>query len=908
VEASEPNAADGIGFVGREAELSELARALQRAAEGEPRVVLITGAAGIGKSTLLDAALSSWRGDVVAGSGDEDEAHIEFALLEHLLRAAPADVPVPEPGTEPFRAAQALLALFEAAEPERPLALVVDDAGWGDLPSLQAIAFAVRRLRAEPVALLVASRDETLPRLPAGLVRIAEAQRGRIDLAGLDADGVATIASRAYGRPLPTWAAARLRDHTAGNPLHVRALVREVPFERMTAPGQLPAPRSFATLVISRLALCSDDAQRLLAALAVLGREASLQACASVAGVGNPLAAVDELARQGFVELAEGGGEQTVRFVHDLVHASVLGDLSPAERKRLHAAAATVTSGERALQHRIEAAVGPDPGLLGEVRAAAEERARRGGFETAAELLETAVPLAGDEGEREDVAMAAITHRLRAAGPPGPLAAELPGFRESPTRSYLLGRIALITGRQREAVAHLQAAWQGLPDGHELRPEVADTLALAAENEFRFADVTEWTRRSLGAGSQSMHTPILLVLGIALTEGVAAGEAEMSRLLEGATGGVRAGALLARGIARLYGNDLDGALADLEEAGAMPEVAGSILGLVNARGYVSECHYRAGRWAPALTVAEAIGSIAHDADQPWLAAMPQATAAFVLAGRGDLDRATEYAEQARLAAEASGLMPAHLWVQHARLRIAAAEGDGDRVAAIGDEMRAGAAGRFPEWVHRWRATYVEGLIAAERFDDAETMVAELEAEASASDDVPVAADAARARGTLESARGNAERAEQAFAAGLELDPVATRPFERARLELAAGAYLRRAGQRRAAQSTLSAALERFNLLGARPWIERCERELRACGLRPAKRSDPAAGADLTPQERMVAHLVAGGATNREVATELVLSVKTIEHHLGRIYRKLGIRSRTELAALLAAPEEPAQQD
>src|SRR5690606_28915420 len=139
--------------------------------------------------------------------------------------------------------------------------------------------------------------------------------------------------------------AARLCEHTAGNPLHVRALVREVPFERMTDPGSLPAPRSFATLVISRLASCSDEAQRLLAALAVLGREAPLRVCASVAEVGDPVAAVDELARQGLAELVDGPAERVVRFSHDLVHASVLTDLSPAERARLHAAAASVTSG-----------------------------------------------------------------------------------------------------------------------------------------------------------------------------------------------------------------------------------------------------------------------------------------------------------------------------------------------------------------------------------------------------------------------------------------------------------------------------------------------------------------------------------------------------------------------------------
>ncbi len=903
--ARQSHPAGQVEVVGREAELAVLTRALERAAEGQPQAVLVTGAAGIGKSALLRAALASWEGALVAGSGDEDEAHLEFALLEHLLRGQPVEdgAGVPRPGTEPFRAAQPLLELFETAEPQRPLAVVVDDAGWADLPSLQAITFAARRLRAEPVALLVACRDDSLERLPTGLVRVADGSAGRIDLDGLDVDAVAAVAARAYGRPLPAKAAARLHDHTGGNPLHVGALVREVPFERMTAPGPLPAPRSFATLVISRLASCSDEAQRMITALAVLGREAPLDACARVAGVREPVAAVDELVRHRLVELSDGDPELAVRFAHDLVHASVLGDLSPGERTRLHAAAATVTSGERALQHRIAAAAGPDPALLAEVRAAAEERAGRGAFETAAELLEAAVGLAADEAEREDVAMAAIAHRLRVARPPGPLADELPGYRESPTRGYLLGRLALVSGRPHEADAHLRAAWQELEEGHPLRPEVADTLALVAENDGRWDEVIDWARRALDAGTQSIHSPVLLVLGVAMTAGVDAAEAEMSRLLGSKSGGARAGARLGRGIARVYANDLEGARDDLAAAATLPEIQGSIIAMVNARGYMAECHYRAGRFAAALTVAEAIGSIADDADQPWLAVMPQATAAYVLAARGELERATEYAQAAARAAEAADLMPARLWAQQARLRIAAAAGEGDRVVAIGDELRSTPMGAFPEWVHRWRATYVEALIAAERLADAEEIVAELEAEASAGGDVAVAADAARARGTLADARGDAEAAERAFAAGLALDPVASGPFERARLELAAGAYRRRAGQRRAAQATLTAALERLTAMGARPWIERCERELQACGLRPAKRSAPRAGVDLTPQERMVAHLVATGATNREVAAELVLSVKTIEHHLGRIYRKLGIRSRTELAAMLAGPDD-----
>ena len=135
-----------------------------------------------------------------------------------------------------------------------------------------------------------------------------------------------------------------------------------------------------------------------------------------------------------------------------------------------------------------------------------------------------------------------------------------------------------------------------------------------------------------------------------------------------------------------------------------------------------------------------------------------------------------------------------------------------------------------------------------------------------------------------------------FLAGLALDPVLARPFERARLELAAGQWHRRGGARTEAAQLLRAAVERFARLGAATWTARAERELAACGLTPARRAGAPMTAVLTAQEQVVARLVAAGHSNREVATELIISVKTVEHHLSRVYDKLGVRSRSRLAA------------
>jgi DNA-binding CsgD family transcriptional regulator len=154
---------------------------------------------------------------------------------------------------------------------------------------------------------------------------------------------------------------------------------------------------------------------------------------------------------------------------------------------------------------------------------------------------------------------------------------------------------------------------------------------------------------------------------------------------------------------------------------------------------------------------------------------------------------------------------------------------------------------------------------------------------------------ARVRGRLEAANGRITAAETAFRAGIAELEKAPMPFQRALLRLAYGQILRRAGQRRAAAHQLQAARDRFGGLKARPYLERCDQELAACGLAPAKRSDfdPSR---LTAQESAVARLVALGMGNRQVASELFVSIKTVQFHLTHIYAKVGISSRCELAA------------
>ncbi|TMR23873.1 helix-turn-helix transcriptional regulator [Nonomuraea turkmeniaca] len=206
---------------------------------------------------------------------------------------------------------------------------------------------------------------------------------------------------------------------------------------------------------------------------------------------------------------------------------------------------------------------------------------------------------------------------------------------------------------------------------------------------------------------------------------------------------------------------------------------------------------------------------------------------------------------------------------------------------------------------QWLDLLVDALVALGEPDRAEAHLADAEALAGRRGRRSALAAAARCRGGLHAARHEADLADAAFSAGLEHAAVAGLPFDEARLRLAYGRFLRRVGRRRQAQRQLERALELFTRLGAAPYAERCERELSGLGwvrVEAAAQAEPRheePGSSplllrLTPQELAVARLVATGMTNRQVARELVLSVKTIEYHLGNAYAKLGVSSRVAL--------------
>ncbi|HEX2272909.1 MAG TPA: AAA family ATPase [Acidimicrobiales bacterium] len=908
------------GFVGRAVELVVLEAALADACAAQPRVVLIQGAAGMGKSALLRRFLGCLEGvRVLFASGDETETSLVYGVVGQLLGGLPGPLPGPlaslggqGPTADPLTVGAALVELLGVLQDEGPVVVVLDDAHWADTASLQALLFALRRLRVDRVLALFAAREEALGALPPSLHRLVATEVGAtISLGPLPPPDVARLAASAGAGDLPAAALERLAAHTGGNPLHVRALLAELPRAALLA-DELPAPRSYAALVLSRLAACPPEAEALVVAAAVLGLRCPLGVAARVGGVDDPLAAAEAAAAAGLVEPTVGLTAAEIAFTHPLVRAAVYGDLALTRRAALHARAAEVVDDPgAALRHRVAATAAEDPALAAEAADHARREAGRGAWAAAAEGFLPAARLSPGRGDRERHLIEAVDCLILGGefGRAVALAEEFAAFAHQARRGYGLGRLALFAGREAEAAPLLSAAWESCD--HQSEPElaarIAGTLAMVYVRDAQVVTAAEWARRALESDPGASATGLArIILAMCLT--VMGREAEaMAAVVHlpedpGGVGPAEADALVGRGVARLWSDELEGARTDLALAVSACRGRGPFLiGLV-ALFYLADAEYRLGRWDDAVIHAEVAASQADDAEDAISRPVTHAVATFALAARGDWERAESHAEAASAAASALRDPTSTLWAAIAGGRFGAAQGDHARAAAALEPM-VGLVRARPDidepTVQPWRELYADALLRLGRLEEAEGVLAPLEARAAERGRHSSLAGAARVRGMLEATRGREHAARAAFEAGLCHAAQVAMPFERARLEDAYGRFLRRAGARRRAREQLASAQQAYLTLGARPYLERLERELAACGLTPARRS-AAHHLQLTPQELAVARLVAAGKTNREVAAELVVSAKTVGYHLGNVYAKLGVSSRTQLAAHFAA--------
>jgi AAA ATPase domain len=576
-------------FVGREIELAFLRDLLGEARGGVPRVVLLNGTVGIGKTSLLRQFLVHAEDHcVLRGSGEEMEVGLRYGVVEQLV----ADVPEPLPErvtilrtdgrtkADPVRVGAEVVDLLGELQANGPVTVVVDDTQWADEASLETLAFALRRLRAHRVLVLLAARDDALERLPASLHRLVAGAAGvMMRLGGLEVPDLRALSLALGTGPLSRRAAARLHRHTGGNPLYTRALLEELSPTILQHNWQpLPAPQRFRTLVLARLAACPPAAERLVTAAAVLGTPCPLPLAAHLAEVEDPLAALEHAIANRMLEERRTAIDLLVSFPHPLVHATVYHDIGPSRRAALHANAAQLVEDEAAaIRHRVAAASGPDPDLAEELAVLASRQVGVGAWTAAADSLLAAARLTATRGERAQFVLNAVDHLLAGgcATEAATLGGQLESFADSGRRDYALARLAMAEGRELEAERLLVRAWRHRDSGTVdpvLSATIAEQLALHTLVRAQGQQAVIWARRAMAAGPSDpapSHLLDILMIGLVLagrapealatTTSVAVPTPEQRGRLDGLTGG---------GVARLWTDDLFGARRDLVAARA----------------------------------------------------------------------------------------------------------------------------------------------------------------------------------------------------------------------------------------------------------------------------------------------------------------------------------------------------
>ncbi|MGR6915131.1 AAA family ATPase [[Actinomadura] parvosata] len=939
-------------FVGRYRELAVLHAQLGRVCEGRSSLVVLEGPAGIGKTALAGEFLSAIENAAVLEvSGDDGESELPYGVLAQLVTQA-HQVPEALSGLaagatpDPLVVGAALLQLLAQLQHAAPVVVAIDGADWADLPSLQALTFALRRLRTDRVLAVVIVRESDHPRLPDGLRRLLRSSAAlRLPLDGLSARELQALSARLGPVRLTPQAAERLHEHTKGVPLHARALLQQVRAETLAdVDAPLPAPRAYATYVRGRLGACDTPSQRLLTAAAVLGTSAPLHLVARMAELTEPLPALEQLTGAGLLVEWRTGAGVSVGFPNPLVRAAVYHDLGPATRRRLHLLAASLVEDVvHRLHHRLAAADQVDDALVREVALVGRRQAAAGHWAGACGCLTRAVQLTCAGPERDRLIAEAV-EALLAAGRPADAAAL--GAQVSPggdpgVHGYVQGSVALVAGRVEEAVRRLHEAWthaSGDAGTGEVRARVGGDVRLASAIGARLAlagllrgsgpDAARWAAHALALprgpeggqergregrqesgqerGRESRQDSrqegggefgrFARLVGLGLAGDVEAGLAECAELPVPAQAGPgELDALLGRGTLRLWADDLAGAQADLLGLLAVSAGRSAPFQLLVATT-LAQAEYRLGRWDDAAGHAELGASTADDFGQAWLASHAHAVAALVPAARGEWERAATHVRAAR-AACSPGNVAAQVSTAAAEALVATARGDHDGViSALTPLTRT----NLPDEpvVVLWRTLLADALVNAARPEEAEEVLVPCELLALDRERRSVLAAAARARAGLHAARHEPGEAETCYQVALEHTAKTETPFEEARIQLAYGTFLRRRGRRSAAAEQLEAAQLTLSRLGALPYLEQCDLELAASG-RAVLRPQDTARLGLTPQEHTVAVLISRGLTNRQAARKLVLSVKTVEYHLSHIYTKLGITSRTALIGKLS---------
>lgn len=907
------------GVVGRDEELAAVAGFL---GEDFPAALLLAGEAGIGKTTVWRAGLEEARRRSVRTlvcRPAESEAQLSFAGLADLLEPALADA-LPALPLVQARALEAALLLSEEersppdqrtistaclgivrrlAEEERVL-LAVDDVQWLDPPTALVLEFVARRLLEEPVGLLLAERGSGEGEAPLSLGR-ADLQLARVRLGPLSTGALHRLLRDRLDATLTRPALHRVHEASGGNPFYALEVVRALQARggRIQPGRPLPVPETLEAILRERLEVLPTRAREVLAAAAALARPTEEILGGSLA--------LEQAFEAGIIELSDG----EVRFTHPLLASAAYASIEPAERWGLHRRLAELVSDpEERARHLALGAEEPSEEVADALGEAARHAAARGAPAAAAELAELAVrltPATAEDRLRERKVEAAgcylfIGDLARSAAILEPLADEVPAgsaraeallllasSQQSFERSLDLAERALVEARDDDAqLAKINSyigellLVQGASEAALNRARVGlacaeragdrDVLALALSTVAWFETLTAVE-----------PTPGLLERAVSL---------EHARLHTGVSDTTSPSFALSMRL--MLAGRLDEARERMGMSLARAVSSGDQGALTAALHHLAGLEYRAGDWALAARhAADGFDCAEQLAREQEMSALLSARARLA-ASLGRVEEAREAAQRGIALSESCGdevFELANLAVL-GFLELSV----GDPAAADGIlrplAARLAAAGWREPSIYGELPNAIEALVELGEVVEARRLLADLQERASRIESPWSDASALRCEGLILAAEGNLDAALSAYADAVRVHEQLPQPFDLARTLLALGTAQRRARRRKESRDTLQQALDIFDELGAALWAERARDELGRIGGRA-----PSQG-ELTPAEKRIAELVAAGKTNKEAAAALVLSVHTVEGALKRVYRKLGVRSRTELSRLL----------
>jgi DNA-binding CsgD family transcriptional regulator len=886
---------------------------LLSSADVQPSGLVIAGEPGIGKTTLWLAGVARARDrgfQVLSTRADEAESVLSYAAIADLMADVDPEVfdALPElqrvavdrvllrggsegPPTDQRVTASAVAAIVSALAATQPVLLAIDDAQWLDVSSQAVLAFAARRLSGR-VGILLTGRAHSAEADPAGWLQLKTPDAvTRLRVRPLSLGAMHAMIFERFGKAFPRPTMVRIAEISGGNPFYALELARAV--EGRTTTAETVLPSTLAELVRLRTGHFSGEVgDMLLAACSVTDATVDLLASATGVSIDRVVDLLEGPEREGIVRI----DGNRVTFAHPLLARGIYTQAGPARRRRMHRTLAAVEEQpELKARHMALGAASADPDTLSALD--------RGAAAAAADLYGLAIGLGGATPARR---LNAAEQHLRSGDTRRAatmLEAAVAEFGPGPLRATALTLLGSTRMAEHDFAGALGPLTEAAHDaGEDLDLLVRAQLALSrAQTMTGQHDEARRHAELAVSNAEELGTPKLISQALAMhvlltcSHGVGRDEVALARALElevpdpdvGAP--FRASATDA--ITLGWTGRLDEALAGLIAARRWCVEIGSDADQVYVTGHLAMVYVWLGRYSVAVELAD---DILRRGDHlgggyPMVIARTQRAVASSYLGR---ERATrEDAKAAIAGARQCGAQFLTVWPLMTLGFLEVSLGNFAQALNALEPLLSGGAGSNREDLlpASYLADAIEAMVAVGRLDDAVPLVESLEGSGAQLDRPWMLAVGARGRSMLLAAQGELAASEETLYRAMAQHDRLPMPFERARTQLFLGQVLRRQRRKNLAATTLREALVTFEELGTPLWAERVRAELKRID---APRTNTS---DLTPSELRVARLAASGMTNKDIASALFISPKTVEHNLSSVYRKLAVRTRAELA-------------